>query len=105
MADILNKGYIVKSYQSLLTHGNKRLREVALAIIQSGINGADPGVGTNKAIKLTGNILSVGKRRYDLRSVGRVYVVGAGKGAPETTGPEEVFEETREEEEEEKEDT
>ena len=81
MADTLNKGYIVKNYQSLLTHGHKRLREAALTIIQEGINEADPGIGTHKEIKLSGHILAVGKREYNLRHVDHVYVVGAGKGA------------------------
>lgn len=76
-----HKERIIKNYQELLSHGRKKLREAALEVIQAGIRGADPGIGTYKAVKLKGNKLLVGKKEYDLRHINHIYVVGAGKGA------------------------
>jgi len=76
-----NKECIVKNYQELLSHGQRKIREAALEIIQAGIKGANPGVGTYEAVKLSGNKLLVGKKEYDLRHINHIYVVGAGKGA------------------------
>ena len=75
------KECLIKNYQELLSHGQKKLREAALEIIQAGINGANPGIGTHEAVKLSGYNLLVGKKEYDLRHINRIYVVGAGKGA------------------------
>ena len=72
---------IVKNYQKLLSHGQKNMREAALEIIQSGINGASPGIGTHKVVRLIGYNLLVGTKEYDLRNISRIYVVGVGKGA------------------------
>lgn len=81
MAKIPNEEHVVKNYQELLAHGQGKIREAALKIIQSGIKGANPGVGTCEAVKLSGNKLLVGKKEYDLRHINHIYVVGAGKGA------------------------
>ncbi|RLC62411.1 MAG: glycerate kinase [Chloroflexi bacterium] len=81
MTKTSNRERIVKNYQELLAHGQKKLRETALEIIQAGIKGADPGVGTHEAVKLRGHNLLVGKKEYDLRHINHIYVVGAGKGA------------------------
>lgn len=75
------KERIVRNYQKLLSHGQKNLREAALEIIQEGIKGADPGLGTYKVVKLSGHNLFVDRKKYDLRNMKRIYVVGAGKGS------------------------
>jgi len=72
---------IVSNYQPLLSHGQKNLREAALEIIEAGIKGAEPGLGTHKAVKLAGHNLFVGRKKYDLRNIKHIYVVGAGKGS------------------------
>ena len=76
-----NREDIIKNYRELLAHGQRELREAVLKIIQAGIKGANPGVGTYKAVKLRGHDLLVGKEEYDLRRIKHIYVVGAGKGA------------------------
>ena len=81
MNKTLNKEDIIKNYHELLTHGQRKIRETALEIIQAGIKGANPGVGTCEAVKLSRHNLLVGKREYDLRHIEHIYVVGAGKGA------------------------
>ena len=76
-----DKESIIKNRQRLLSHGNRKLREHALEIIEAGIKAANPGLGTQKIIRLEGNSLVVGNRRYDLDKIRHIYVVGAGKGA------------------------
>ena len=72
---------IIKNRASLLSHGRKELREHALDIVEAGIVGGDPGVGTYKIVNCDGNFLHVGDRCIDLAKIERVYVVGMGKGA------------------------
>ena len=81
MSKTLNKEDIIKNYHELLAHGQRKMREAALEIIQAGIKGANPGVGTCETVKLSGHNLLVGKKEYDLRHTNHIYVVGAGKGA------------------------
>jgi len=75
------KERIVRNYQKLLSHGQKKLREAALEIIQAGIKDADPGLGTYKVVKLSRHNLFVDRKKYDLRNIKCIYVVGAGKGS------------------------
>lgn len=81
MSSTPQKEHLIKNYQGLLTHGQKKIREAALEIIQAGVKGSDPGTGTYEAVKLSGNKLLVGKKEYDLRHINHIYIVGAGKGA------------------------
>ncbi len=55
------------------------LRKQALAIFKAALAAADPIHAVLAHLKLEGNTLSAGRRKYDLTRVENVYVIGAGK--------------------------
>ena len=74
-----NKFY--KNFDVLTDHGYVSARKDALRIIQAGILGAAPDLGTRQIVRLNGNRLLVGDLSFKLDSIDRIYVVGAGKGS------------------------
>ena len=71
---------IIKNKEQLLSHGNKKVREIALDVIEHAIK----AVNTYKAVKKLVCIknyrkLIVGDLSYNLSKVGNIYVIGAGK--------------------------
>jgi glycerate-2-kinase len=77
----------------LLDHGDIHGRQLMLEILEAGLRAADPYHAMQGALKLDGDILTIGGDLYappgaplpgpevvDLRQVGRIYVLGAGKG-------------------------
>ena len=72
---------MIKNKSELLSVGQKKLREDALSIIQSGIQASDPGLGTLKNIRVDGDALIVGTDTFDMKAIDHIYVVGAGKGS------------------------
>ncbi len=80
--------------EALTTHGNRRGRRDVVEILEAGLQAADPYYNTKKLVRVEGNQLIVGGADYepegspvtgdavfDLDKVGRILVVGAGKGA------------------------
>lgn len=78
---------------TLLDHGHVAGRRLMLDILETGLRAADPYYATQGALRRDGDILSVGGELYappnsplpapaviDLRQVGRIFVLGAGKG-------------------------
>jgi glycerate 2-kinase len=78
---------------ALNSHGNIAGRRVILEILEAGMQAADPYANACKLIRVEGNRLIVGNRDFepvgdprsgdevfDLDKVGRIFVVGAGKG-------------------------
>jgi len=55
------------------------------AIFDAGLKAADPGEAIRRAVRLTGEQLMVGDRRYDLGAFDRIVVVGAGKASASMT--------------------
>jgi glycerate 2-kinase len=72
---------LIRNNSELLCHGQRRVREDALKIIESGFRASDPGMGTHRHVKVAGKMLYVGGIEFDLDHINHVYVVGAGKGA------------------------
>lgn len=72
---------IIKNYAQLLNHGQKRVREDALRIIESGIIGAEPGIGTYNLVRVDNNVLHIGDMHVHLKDIENIYVVGSGKGS------------------------
>jgi glycerate-2-kinase len=79
---------LIKNREALLSHGNISGRSVVLDIIEAGLAAADPYANTLKALKRSGDILTVGPsispngpspQVFDLREIGHIYVVGGGK--------------------------
>lgn len=75
------QGRIIKNYDELLSHGQRKAREDALKIIEAGVNGGDPGVGTRRQVRLAAETFCVADNTYDLNAIDNIYVVGAGKGS------------------------
>jgi glycerate-2-kinase len=72
---------IIKNYSELIAHGQGKVRRDALEIIQKGIEGADPGKGVYKQLRLDGNNLNIGDKVIDLTKIHNIYFVGTGKGS------------------------
>jgi len=69
----------IKNRDQLLSHGNGRLRGLALDIIEHALRQADPYAATKALVSLDGNMLSIGDLRLDLEKHGRIFLLGAGK--------------------------
>lgn len=72
---------IVKNRAEVAGHGERDLRAAALSIVEAGIARGDPAVGARAKIRRDGRMLWVDGQSYDLDSVGRIWVVGAGKAS------------------------
>ncbi|MFQ6081489.1 MAG: glycerate kinase [Candidatus Bathyarchaeia archaeon] len=71
---------IIKNREELLSHGNKRGREVALDVIECAIKAVDPYEAVRKLVCIESDReLIVGDLSYDLLKAGNIFVVGAGK--------------------------
>lgn len=75
------------------SHGNRQGREALVKILEAGLQAADPYNNTRKLLRIENGKLIVGHRDfepadtprsgdevYDLSTIGRIYVFGAGKG-------------------------
>jgi len=71
-------GY-VKNRNMLLSHGNIRLRRIALDIAEHALAKADPYPAVKALVRLRGDTLDVGEIRLDLKKQGRIFLLGAGK--------------------------
>jgi len=79
--------------EKLVSHGNVPGRKAMVEILEAGLQAADPYVNARKLLRVEGNRLIVGlpdfephgapqsgEEVFDLTQVGRIYVIGAGKG-------------------------
>jgi hydroxypyruvate reductase len=76
----VENGYI-KNRSSLLNHGDLKLREMALDIIDHALRAADPYTAASRLLHVEGDVLSVGDSSFDLRGYERIFIVGAGKAS------------------------
>lgn len=68
------------------------MKNICLAIFRAGLAAVDPREAVKRVLRLTGDDLWVGERKYRLKDFKRIIVVGAGKGsAPMTQAVEEVL--------------
>ncbi len=81
---------IIKNWDQLTSHGNRPGREIALSILEAGLQAADPYQNTQRLVRIEGHWLLVGGHPemdvsgfgdevIDLRQVRHIYVIGAGK--------------------------
>jgi glycerate 2-kinase len=83
----------IQNIEALTAHGNVKGRQAVLAILEAGLQAADPYNNTRRLLRLEGGRLHIGRQEfqprgspwpaeeaYDLSQLGRIYVVGAGKG-------------------------
>jgi len=59
----------------------RRLRRHAAAIFSAALEAADPAEAVLRHVRREGDVVVAGGRRYDLRKVSRVIVLGAGKAS------------------------
>lgn len=71
----------IRNYRELIGHGSRGVRKVALDCLNAAINAADTYQGTRRIVRLEGETLHAGKKRFDLSRIRNIYVVGAGKGS------------------------
>jgi len=77
----------------LISHGNKKGREIIADLLDTGLDAIDPYIGVETLVKLEGNKIILDNRNYemkddprsgpavyDLKDYDRVFVFGAGKG-------------------------
>ena len=76
--DILTKRY-VQNRDQLLSHGDGRLRKMALQIIEEVLEASNPYHAAKKLVHLDGSSLCVGPYTYDLSKKRNIYVIGTGK--------------------------
>jgi glycerate-2-kinase len=60
-----------------------KLRRDALKIIQAGIQAIETKAAVANKVKRRGEMLLVGRKKYDLKKFGRIFVVGIGKASCE----------------------
>ncbi|MBW2341058.1 MAG: DUF4147 domain-containing protein [Deltaproteobacteria bacterium] len=72
------KNYI-KNSELLLSHGDRKLREMALKLINAALEASNPYQATKKVVHFSGDNLRVGPHTYDLSKKRNIYVLGAGK--------------------------
>ena len=71
----------VENREALCSHGDVAAREFLLDVVDGALSAVHPDRLVPERIALDGETLVVDGRSYDLRSVDRVLVVGAGKGS------------------------
>jgi glycerate-2-kinase len=76
--DVVTKKY-VRNRDQLLSHGDRRLRRMALRIIEKALEAANPYHAAKELVHLDGKSLRVGPHTFDLSKKGSIYVLGAGK--------------------------
>ncbi len=69
----------IQNLEMLLSHGNVKLRRMALDIVNHALGRADPYRAVKELVRLQGDILEVGKISIDLKKQGRIFLLGAGK--------------------------
>jgi glycerate-2-kinase len=83
----------IRNTDTLIDHGNKKMREDAVKILDAGMTAADPYHNTLKLVRIENGKLIVGGKDFepmgtphpglsqvDLSGVDRIFVFGAGKG-------------------------
>jgi len=71
---------IIKNKEELLSHGNKKGREVALDVTEHALRAVNSYKAVKKMVRIDDDRkLIVGDLSYDLSKIGNIYVVGAGK--------------------------
>jgi len=83
----------ILNYEQLVSHGNKKGREIVASIMEAGLQAADPYHNACKLLRREGDLITIGAALFeaehdpnagveviDLKNIKHIYVVGAGKG-------------------------
>ncbi len=80
---------IVKNFKQL---GTSKIRKDALEIVSAGIESVLPKVSMHRELIISGNVLRINDKKWNLSKYKRIFVVGAGKAAAEMAeGLEEIL--------------
>lgn len=77
----LSEQNYIRNREQLLSHGDRKLREMAVEIIEAGLRAADPYPAVHQLIQREGDSLTVGELILDLKQFERVFILGAGKAS------------------------
>lgn len=69
----------IKNKAQLLSHGNIKLREATLDIVEHALSCSDPYKATCNLVGIKGDWLTVGDLRFDLNVHKRIFLLGGGK--------------------------
>jgi glycerate 2-kinase len=69
----------VKNRDRLFSHGNGKLRTMALDIVEHALKQADPYAAAKALVSLEEDTLCIGDLLLDLKRHGRIFLLGAGK--------------------------
>ena len=69
----------IRNYNDLIRHGDCDSRIKILNLMNQVLETVDAGRQIKKIMRLSGNILIVGNRRWDLNRKKNIYLLGAGK--------------------------
>jgi len=72
--------HFFQNYRALATTSE---RKAALDILEAGLRAIDTQTALNRSVQRKGDILTVGKKTYDLKKFHRVFVIGIGKASLE----------------------
>ncbi len=72
---------IIANKDELISHGNTRGREVIVDILEYALQSVNSYTLTRRMIHVEDDVLCVGQLRFDLLSIGNIYVVGGGKAS------------------------
>src|SRR2546421_2315472 len=79
-------GRAVFDDQLFIGKPNSRLRRKAASILTAAVRAVEPAAAVKRHVSRRGHVLRVAARRYDLRSIHRIFVVGAGKASGPMAG-------------------
>lgn len=73
---------IIANYEDLLSHGQVEVRRAALQITEAVLGSLNADERLGRLVRRDGNNLWIEDRKYELDTIGRIYLLGIGKGAP-----------------------
>ena len=69
----------IKNFEEITQHGNVKLRQKAVDILQYALMASNPYFAVKRLVKLNGNVLSIKDLSIDLGKFERIFILGAGK--------------------------
>lgn len=82
----------IKNKEHLLAHGNYDLRKIALEIVEHALSKSDPYLATKNFVKKDKEILFIGNKKFNLKKINKIFIIGAGKATfPIALALEEIF--------------
>jgi glycerate-2-kinase len=71
----------IRNLESLLDHGDRGARRLALDVAAAGLAACDPALAVERLVAIEGDRLVVAGRAHELRPGGRIVVLGSGKAS------------------------